>query len=194
MGQSVVVKAGELLWCGEHWINYLREPGGAANSGMVSLFHTRYSPAGEGNVAYVHVRDALDAICTDNQDLARAVTDLFIRGRKGPFDRDLQVLPARFRRTGDVRTAPGWVIEVGDRAVAATWMSLGAPVTAEGVFREGHEHFTVLFFAERATIEVDGEPCPGAPYAVDIWKATIGGERSSCVFALAETFLRLPER
>jgi hypothetical protein len=106
----------------------------------------------------------------------------------------MQVLPARFRRTGDIRSAPGWVIEVDDRSLEATWMGLGAPVTAEGVFREGHEHFTVLFFAERASIEVDGEPCPGAPYTVDIWKATIGGERSSCVFALAETFLRLPER
>ncbi len=193
MANKVVVKSGEILWCGEHWINYLREPGAQANSGMVSLFHTRYSPGGEGNVAYVHIPEAkLDAVCTDNPELARYLDELMTRGRKGPFDRAMPVVATRFTRAGDVRTAPAWVLETEGRTVRATWSALGPPVIAEGTFREGTEHFTVLFFAEQATIEVDGHPCTGAPYLVDTWKTSIGGQRSSCVFALAETFMRLP--
>lgn len=188
------IKPGELLWCGEHWINYLREPGKSANSAMVSLYHTRYSPAGEGNVAFVHlpVAGGLDAVCTDNAELAAYLTDLMVRGRKGPFDREMPIVSSRFSRVGDVRSAPGWLLEMDGRTVRAHWWGLGHPILAEGVFREGHEHFTVLFFAHSAAIEIDGHSCPGAPYAVDIWKTTIGGERSSCVFAIAETFYRLP--
>lgn len=193
---QVVVKPGELLWCGEHWINYLREPVAESNSGMVSLYHTRYSPAGEGNVAYVHIPSSIggsgaDAVYADNDELAQYLTGLMFRGRKGPFDRDMAVAPARFRRQGDIRTSPAWLLETESVTVRATWSQLGPPVIAEGVFREGHEHFTVLFFADGAEIEVDGRKCPGGPYTVDVWKSSLGGRRSSCVFALAETFLRL---
>src|SRR5438105_4482434 len=112
MASKVVVKPHDLLWCGEHWINYLRAAGAQDNSGMVSLFHTRYSPGGEGTVAYVHLPAAgLDAICTDNPELAEYLDKLITRGRKGPFDRPMPVAATRFSRAGDIRTAPTWVLE-----------------------------------------------------------------------------------
>jgi hypothetical protein len=50
------INPGNLVWSGEHWINYLREPGAVSDSGMVSLYHTRYSSAGEGNIAFVDIQ------------------------------------------------------------------------------------------------------------------------------------------
>jgi hypothetical protein len=188
--RKVTIHQGDLLWCGEHWINYLRDPGAQQNSAMVSLFHTRHSPAGEGNVAYVHIAGGLDAICTDSPELAAYLHETITRGRKGPFDRDMPTVRTRFSRAGDIRTSPAWILET--ERVRATWSRLGPPIIADGSFREGTEHFTVLIFAEQASIQVDGQPCSGVPYRVDVWKPSIGEQRSSCVFALAETFIRLP--
>lgn len=193
--RSVAVLPGELVWCGEHWINYLREAGREANSGMVSLFHTRYSTAGEGNVAFVSLPgpQGFDGVCTDNAGLAEFALATFVRGRGSPFDRDLPIVGAEFAREGDVRTAPAWRVELVDRhsTLRATWRKLQPPVIAEGSFRPGTEHFTILNFAEAATIEFNGRRIPGEPYPVTIWQASIGGDRSSCVFALAETLLRI---
>jgi hypothetical protein len=104
----------------------------------------------------------------------------------------MATVKARFSRAGDIRTSPAWVLETERGTVRATWSRLGPPIIADGSFREGTEHFTVLIFAEEATIDVNGQACPGVPYRVDVWKPSIGEQRSSCVFALAETFIRLP--
>jgi len=40
-------------------------------------------------------------------------------------------------------------------------------------------------------MKLDGRAVEGKPYTRDIWKKSIGGDRSSCVFALAETFIRI---
>ena len=57
-----VLNPGTLHWSGEHWINYLRLPGSDTNSAMVSLYHTRYCPAGEGNVAFVEASGLYDEV------------------------------------------------------------------------------------------------------------------------------------
>jgi len=49
-----------------------------------------------------------------------------------------------------------------------------------------------LFFTSEASVDLDGRRIEGKPSMRDIWKPTIGGERSSCVFALAETQVELP--
>ena len=189
----VNIDQGALIWSGEHWINYLREPAANSNSGMVSLYHTRYSSAGEGHVAFVTVpAEGLDAVCTDNPELARFLIDTMVRGRGGLFDRDLPTVEARFTRGGATRDSPRWKIDSGAHQLMATWSEIAPPVVAQGTFREGHEHFTILFFAEQAAIRIGDRVLPGAPYRVDIWRPSIGGDRSSCVFALAETLIRLP--
>ena len=66
MGRPVRVHSGSLLWSGEHWILGLRAEDSDMPSAWVSLFHTRYSPAGEGNTAHVVIPGApgVNAICT----------------------------------------------------------------------------------------------------------------------------------
>ena len=32
---------GTLIWSGEHWLNYLRRPGAAADSALISLYHAQ---------------------------------------------------------------------------------------------------------------------------------------------------------
>jgi hypothetical protein len=94
-------------------------------------------------------------------------------------------------REGDVRHAPSWVIQTDRHRLVTTWSEVQPPVIAEGSFREGTEHFTLLFFTDAASVRLDGRDLPGRPYPRDVWKKSIGGDRSSCVFALAETFMEV---
>jgi len=192
------VNPGALTWSGEHWICYIRRPGESTDSGMVSLYHTRYSAAGEGTVAFVTIPEAgCNAIYTDNPDVASFMLELSIRGKGGPFDREMPLRQASLSRAGDIRYAPSWVIEAGDQTITAAWKELHPPVIAEGpapTFSPFYDFFTLLFFAEQASIRVNDVDIPGEPYLRDIWKKSIGGDRSSCVFALAESMTRVPER
>ena len=191
-----VVNPGTLYWSGEHWINYLRVRGSDKNSAMVSLYHTRYSAAGEGNVAFIEITAPTPfvGICSDNVEVAQFIQSM-IRGRNNPFDREMTTAEAAIYRLGDIRSDPGWVIETEAHRIEATWQALKRPIVAEGpapTFGPDRDFFTVLFFAQQATITIDGQPCQGEPYERDIWAPTIGGLRSSCVFALAETMTLLP--
>ena len=50
--------------------------------------------------------------------------------------------------------------------------------------------FNVLLFAREAEIRANGVRIDGAPYTDGRWRPVIGGgDRSSCVVALAETFI-----
>ena len=194
-----VINPGTLVWSGEHWINYLRKPGNRSDSGMVSLYHTRYSAAGEGNVAFVDIPGNLGftAVCIDNQEVAQFIIETMNRGKGNPFDRNLPVIEAEITRGGDIRKAPFWTIQTERDRIVATWTSIRSPVISEGpspTFREDVDFFTLLFFAERASITLNGQSVDGKPYVRDIWRKSIGGDRSSCVFALAETMIRVPQR
>lgn len=190
--KPVTVHAGKLIWLGEHWINALRPEGGPTS--IVSLFHTRYSSAGEGNAALVRIggNDGLHAICADSDELAHYLTERFFRN-VDYFEAGLPVLASRFSRVGDIRRDPGWIIEAGGRRVVARWQVAMPPVVADGSFRAGTEHFTVLFFSDKASLELDSQAIAGRPYPRDIWQPSIGGQRSSCVLALAETLIELSQ-
>ena len=60
--------------------------------------------------------------------------------------------------------------------------------------REGWDVFSCLFFARSAQIMFNGHLIPGEPYPVDSWKPSLGGARSSCVFALSEIFIQSVHR
>ena len=191
-----VINPGNLIWSGEHWIDYLREDDSDSNSGMVSLYHTRYSASGEGNVAFVDIpgKNGICGLCTDNPDVGGFVHTEMVRRKGNPFDRDLPLFDAEISRGGDIRTSPTWSINTNGRLVVATWSQIQPPIIAEGpapTFREDLDFFTLLFFCDTASIELDGAPVPGRPYPRDIWRKSIGGDRSSCVFALAETSIRI---
>jgi hypothetical protein len=193
MNRPITLHAGKLLWLGEHWIHAIRPEGATNPSGWVSLFHTRHSPAGEGTVAQIIIAGPprFSAVCTDSRELADYGQREFF-ARSTQRDPEAPILDARFRREGDTRRDPAWVIEAGGHRIVARWEITEPPVIADGSFRSGTEHFTVLFFTYRASVEFDGQLVPGVPYPREIWKASIGGERSSCVFALAETLIELP--
>ncbi len=191
MKKPVAIKPGRLLWCGEHWIGMLRRKGEATDSAKVSLYHTRVSPAGEGTAALIRIPGpgGLDAIWADRRAMADWTTKQFFRD-SDYFDPKLPVLAAAFSRGGDILKAPSWTIKAGGRRLAITWKATKAPVIAAGEFQKKNDYFTILYFADETRIELDGRRLPGKPYLRDIWKPSIGGDRSSCLFALAETLMK----
>ena len=179
---------GTLIWSGEHWINYLRPPDADTDSGQVSLYHAHYSSGGEGTVAFVDIPGRFAGVCTDNRELAQFITKTMVRGRGSPFDRDLPLLDAAFTRSGDIRKSPSWEIQAGDTCIRATWAGLQPPLVGPPTIHE-FIVFTVLFFADEATILLDGDPVAGRPYPREAWRQNLGEPHSSCVFALAETMI-----
>jgi hypothetical protein len=187
-----LINPGNLVWSGEHWLLYLRQPGASVESGRVSIYHTRYSAAGEGTVAYIEVpgEPGFRGACTDNREVAR-----FVSENRIPFDKTLPIIDAEIKRQGDIRHAPSWSIKTVTAHIVATWSSLGAPLVIDGFapqFRNDVD-FTALFvFADVATVTLNGQLVSGAPYEDDAWLKTLGGQWSSCMFALAETMTRVP--
>ena len=186
---------GTVHWTGEHWINYLRRPGETQDSGSFSLYHTRYSAAGEGTVAFVTLPGAgVDAVYTDSAGLAEWTIDNMIRGRGNQFDRDMPIVEARLTRAGDVRMQPSWIVEADGHRVVSTWKVTDPAVVHWGPAPSGTPNmqiFSLLYFTYQTELTVDGRTVDGTPYTRDIWRASIGGDRSSSVFALAETTLIL---
>ncbi len=189
-----MTKDGGLLWSGEHWIAYLRGPGEDSNRASVGIYHTRYSPAGEGNVALIDV-PGFRAAVTDNREVYDFTMErVRVGAPDDPFnDLDLPTLDGSLDRTGDVRTAPGWVIRAGGRAVTASWSALAEPFIMTGLppnERGVAVSFSVLMFADDGAVTLDGAPVPGAPYVRERWRRITGpdGPASSFCFALAETY------
>ncbi len=194
--EPAVINRKTLFWTGEHWINFLRRPGEDAHSGMVSLYHTHYSAAGAGIVTLVHV-DApqqFTAICTDNRALVPFIQEHWPRGRIPPFDDpDVPVLDATFRRGGDIRRDPCWIITVAGHEIIARWTVTQPPLvmTRAGAGEDADlDMHSALFFTDEAAITFDGQPADGLPYMSPHWAPLLGTARSSCVFALAETMMR----
>ena len=194
--EPAVINRKALFWTGEHWINFLRRPGEEAHSGMVSLYHTHYSAAGAGIVTLVHV-DApqrFTAICTDNRALVPFIQEHWPRGRIPPFNGpDVPVLDATFRRGGDIRRDPCWIITVEGHEIVARWTVTQPPLvmTRAGAGEDADlDMHSALFFTDEAAITFDGQPADGLPYLSPHWAPLLGTARSSCVFALAETMMR----
>ena len=102
-----------------------------------------------------------------------------------------------FRRTGDVRASPVWIIESADDEIMAAWEDITPPVIMDAPapkFHKEQDVYSQLFFADTAHMLLNGHLIPGAPYTTDKWRPSIGGARSSCVFALSETFIRIAPR
>ena len=203
------VFGGTLRWVGEHWVCGLQgeEQGETAR---VSLYHTHASPEGEGVVAYVSIpgeaAPPVLGVFTDNRALAAWVHDAWGGGRGGPFGQDPPVFDARLNRVG--RLVRGGRLTRGDRAgderswtiqgagldLRVVWRAFETPVVSyrgddPAVYAQ-RSLFNVLLFAREAEVHANGVRVPGAPYADGRWRPVIGGgDRSSCVVALAETFI-----
>ena len=197
--RPAVINRGTLFWTGEHWLNFLQRPGEEAHSGMVSLYHTHYSAAGEGIVTLVHVDapERFTAICTDNRALVPFIREHWPRGRMPPFDGpDVPILDATYARGGDIRHDPSWTIAVERHEIVARWLVTQPPVVmtrAGQVQNADMDLHSLLFFTDEASITFDGQPVTGLPYSSPDWAPLLGTARSSCVFALAETLVRPAE-
>ncbi len=184
---------GNVQWSGEHWINYLRRPGEETDSGSFSMYHTRYSQGGTGTVAFVDVPAAdFATICTDNRELAAWTFDNMIKGRGNLFDRELPVVDAAITFSGDIHTNPSWTVQADGHTIVSTW-NVTEPATIHwGPAPSGQKNlqiFSLLYFTYETSLTYNGVPIDGESYTHDIWRASIGGDRSSCVFALAETLI-----
>ena len=183
-----------LLWSGEHWICFLRAPGTGKDTARVSLYRSHYSPAGEGHVAFVDIPGHFQAVMTDNRAFLEFVRETMFRGKAPPFDPGLPVVDAVFRREGDSSESPAWNMVTRHHRLNVTWTRLEPPAVA---FRDDPELqsqrpvFTVLFFCQGARVLLDERRIGGAPYPRSIWREALGGgDRSSCVFAIAETMIK----
>ena len=177
----------ELLFSGEHWLNYLRLPGSRRDSAMVSIYRGRFSPAGPGTAAYVRIdgEDGFAAACTDSPGFEEFIRTTMYRN--GPFA-DLPVVAAEFRQEGDVGHRPAWRIAAGDREIRAAWSGLAAPYVGPPTLHPKIV-FTILVFAAGGSVELDGRQVPGEPYLRDGWAKNLGRPHSSVCFALAETMI-----
>lgn len=199
MALPMKIREGEMIWCGEHWINYQKIGEDDKITGMVSLYHTDYSPYGSGNTAYVICHDELDFefICTDNRPLAGFIHDEMIKNKVLHFDKKFEIVDAGFKLEGDIVSSPRWQIDCGKHIITAVWNDPDPAIVAyrpQEITQNDYVFFSNLFFTDSAYIEVDGRRIKGKPYGRDIWIEVLGGgERSSCVFALGETMIR-PQR
>ena len=147
MGRPMV-NQGRLYWTGQHWINYIRPVNADENSGMVSLWHTHYSSAGEGNVAYVLIEDgsSYQRICTDSPETA-AFIQRWMGGRGGMYDMNLEITRATFTRDGGILDSPSWTIETADDLITARWSDLQSPALLEAPRSETQRRMGCYFRA-----------------------------------------------
>lgn len=75
--------------------------------------------------------------------------------------------------------------------IVSGWTVTDPPIVLNTPWRNDQETFSILYFTDQATVELDGKPIEGSPYLRDIWRDTLGGDRSSCVFALSESFFSM---
>lgn len=157
---------------------------------MVSLYHAYTTPAGRGTAAFVQIEGekGSSALCTDNQGFAQFVKETQVSA-SAPYHVEAPVVEATFERGGEILIRPMWTIRAQGRVVTASWWDLQTPLVGPPT---AHPRivFTVLVFADQASIELDGREVEGEPYPRDAWVKNLGRPMSSCVFALAETMVR----
>ena len=193
------VFGGSLRWVGEHWVCALQGDG-AEETARISLYNTHESEAGEGVVAYVSIRTGpgapLSGVFTDNRELAAWVHETWGGGSGGRFDQPLTVRDARLVRGERCQDERSWSIQSADTRLQVVWRRFEEPVVSyRGDRPEVYAQrslFNVLLFACEAEVRLNGARIDGVPYPHDRWRPVIGGERSSCVVALAETFITPP--
>ncbi len=194
-------KKGTVRWSGEHWISYLRRPGEDSNTGMVSLYNMRYTEAGHGFAAFVVIHEdggdgskdnSFKGLCTTNREVADFMVEEATRhASHPPYDEVLPIIDATFIQGGHVAHNPSWTISTGDHEIVATWSQIEPVIITAGPWPAAPCNYvhSLLHFTDESSIQLDGRAIEGKPYPRDIWRPTIGGDRSSCVFAISESLM-----
>ena len=101
---------------------------------------------------------------------------------------------ARLARGDRCEDERSWTIKAPEVTLQVVWRRFETPVVSyrgddPAVYAQ-RSLFNVLLFAREAQIDANGVRIDGAPYTDGRWRPVIGGgDRSSCVVALAETFI-----
>ena len=194
-------KKGTVAWSGEHWISYLRRPGEDTDSGMVSLYNMRYTEAGHGFVAFVVIEPENDngfkGLCVTDHEVADFVLDEVSRhASHPPYNEKLPVIDASFTQGGHIARNPSWTISTADHVIVVMWRQIQPVVITAGPWPGAspcNYVTSLLHFADESSIELNGRAVDGKPYDRDIWHASIGGDRGSCLFALSESLMTVEQ-
>ena len=177
------------VWCGIHYLLYLRRPGEEQDTTRFSLFQTEYSPAGAGHAAFLYTDPAcmqsapVNAVYTDNPELAAWLYNRMYRDRDNPLaECGEPIITARFGRSGDMGRQLNYTIDTAHGHISATWADLEPPFVHHGVAGSS-SIYTYCFFvvATRASLTIDGEVVPGAIYPRQDWIPLVGRPLSSCL-------------
>ena len=177
------------IWCGIHYLLYLRQPGEEQDCARFSLFQTEYSPAGSGCAAFLYIDPAcfapapVNAVYADNPELAAWLYSRMYRGRDNPLaDCGEPVISARFGRSGDMRRQMSYSIDTAQGQVSATWAGLETPLFT--MARAGLQASTPtasLLLPRAPALMIDGEVVPGDIYPRQDWIPLVGRPLSSCL-------------
>ena len=177
------------IWCGIHYLLYLRRPGEEEDCARFSLFQTEFSPAGGGHAAFLYLDAASlsaplnNAVYTDNPEMADWLYNRMYRDSDNQLaECGETVTAARFGRSGDLTRRLTFSIDTAHRQIAATWAGLEPPFVHHGQGASSSV-YTYCFFvvATRASLRVDDETVPGAIYDRQDWIPLVGRPLSSCL-------------
>ncbi|MYC96820.1 MAG: hypothetical protein F4X14_17780 [Caldilineaceae bacterium SB0661_bin_32] len=179
------------IWCGIHYLLYLRLAGAEEDCARFSLFQTEYSPAGGGNAGFLYIDpeclSSAPASCvyTDNPEMAEWMYNRMYRDSDNSLAAcGNRVITARFGRGGDMRQRLGYSIDSADGTVGAAWTDLETPFVHHGLAgRSGLYTYCLFVVANGAGLEVNGEMVPGDLYARQDWIPLVGRPLSSCLIA-----------
>jgi hypothetical protein len=152
---------------------YLRPPGSAKDTTLVSFYRTQYSPAGPGHAALV-LSDAgadgrgsapLRVIVTDNPEMAAWARQNLARSSGHPFrDPSLPIVSGDFLGSGVVGRERVETIRTERHEIVLRWADFEPPLYFEGpqgTLGADYDVFSLLFPATTASVTLDGEAARG---------------------------------
>lgn len=179
------------IWCGIHYLLYLRQAGAEEDCARFSLFQTEYSPAGGGNAGFLYIDPECmpsapaSGVYTDNPEMAEWMHNRMYRDSDNSLAAcGTRIITARFGRSGDMGRSLSYSMDSVDGQVGATWTDLEPPFVHHGIAgTSGLYTYCLFVVANRASIVVDGEVVPGTLYARQDWIPLVGRPLSSCLIA-----------
>jgi len=190
-------------WSGENPGMYLKEREDGPFSALISFFRVVHSPHGRGH-AVIFITDPdrpvqgaghVNAVYTDNPDLARYLVDEFARHfgsfRPVPGLAELPIKRAwNFRASGDPRSRYIELAETEDGPLSLTWSEGGEPFLVEYLPAQSatgrHEMFSLFVACQGGSARVGSVEARGRAFPRD----QFGKASSTAFLAFSETWLQ----
>ena len=176
----------------DHSVITLRD-GAGRETAFLSLYDIAFhATMGAGRVVLLSVPSAgLDAVFTDRLELGRAMqARLRGMGMTMPMLSRQPLLVTALLRDRWVGESFGYRFRAPGMDVTVHWEDLDEPFFAEGpngAFSDREDIWSLFVGARSATVTVNGERVPGAPFEDEAWLPKLGRTLSSAHAALGET-------